>query len=62
MPRDEARRERLLPFRRTQAELRPVSERLAMDVISGNTSFGRLLHTDSSRSKGHCCKDLAMVN
>jgi hypothetical protein len=38
MPRAEARRERLLPFRRAQAELRPVSGRLAMEVISGDPS------------------------
>jgi len=38
MPRAEARRERLLPFRRAQAELRRVTERLAINVISGDTS------------------------
>ncbi|GAB3418818.1 hypothetical protein GCM10027361_35260 [Erwinia aphidicola] len=38
MPRAEARRERLLPFRRAQAELSRITERLAMEIFSKDPS------------------------
>ena len=46
MPRDEARRERLLPFRRAQAELRPVSRRIARGA------FQRIPSRSASKKSG----------